>query len=251
MMGLERASSVSGKQVAAASSPPPVSRRSYRTWVGLAVAMLLLGLCLFSLLGRQKPPTLPVSERNNQPTEPMPLHTRTGPLGGVNSVALSPDGALLAVGGGNVVMGLRDGTTVSKGEIALLRTSDGSLLHTLRGHTWGITSLAFSPDSALLASGGGDVDATIRLWRVSDSALLHTLTGHKSAVWSVSFSPDGALLASGSRDRTVRLWRVSDGALLYTLRGHKGVVIGASFSSDNALLASGSLDGTVKLWRVR
>jgi WD40 repeat protein len=213
--------------------------------------MLLLGLCLFSLLGRQKPPTLPISERNNQPIEPTPLYTCIGPLGGVNSVALSPDGALLAVGGGNVVMELRDGTTVSKGEIALLRTSDGSVLHTLKGHTWGITSLAFSPDSALLASGGGDVDATIRLWRVSDSALLHTLTGHKSAVWSVSFSPDGTLLALGSDDYTVNLWRVSDGALLCTLKGHKGVIIDVSFSSDNALLALGSLDGTVKLWRMR
>ncbi len=128
--------------------------------MGLAAAALLLGLCLFSLLGRQKPPTLPISERNNQPIEPTPLYTCIGPLGGVNSVALSPDGALLAVGGGNVVMELRDGTTVSKGEIALLRTSDGSVLHTLRGHTWGITSLAFSPDSALLASGSGFVDAT-------------------------------------------------------------------------------------------
>ncbi len=199
MMGLERASSVSGKQVAAASSPPPVSRRSYRTWVGLAVAMLLLGLCLFSLLGRQKPPTLPVAERNTQPTERTPLHTFVGFFGGVNSVCLSPDGALLAAGGGNVVSKLRDGTTVSKGEIQLRRVSDGALLHTLQGHTWGITSIAFSPDGILLASGSGDADATIRLWRVSDGTLLHTLAGHKSAVFCVSFSPDGALLASGSR----------------------------------------------------
>jgi WD40 repeat protein len=176
--------------------------------MGLAAAALLLGLCLFSLLGRQKPPTLPISERNNQPIEPTPLYTCIGPLGGVNSVALSPDGALLAVGGGNVVMKLRDGTTVSKGEIALLRASDGSVLHTLKGHTRGITSLAFSPDSALLASGSGFLDATIRLWRVSDGALLHTLKGHADAVNTVSFSPDGALLASGSLDGTVKLWRM-------------------------------------------
>ena len=119
--------------------------------MGLAAAALLLGLCLFSLLGRQKPPTLPVSERNNQPTEPTPLYTCIGPLGGVNSAALSPDGALLALGSDDYA-------------VHLWRVSDGAPLHTLKGHKGVVIGVSFSSDNALLAS--GSVDGTVKLWRV-------------------------------------------------------------------------------------
>ena len=70
-----------------------------------------------------------------------------------------------------------------------------------------ITSVAFSPVGATLASGSND--KTVRLWSVASRATVATLSGHTRGVTSVAFSPDGATLASGSGDKTVRLWSVA------------------------------------------
>jgi WD40 repeat protein len=67
-----------------------------------------------------------------------------------------------------------------------------------------VSSVAFSPDGRLLASGSWD--ERVKIWEVASGRLLHTLSGHSSFVSSVAFSPDGRLLASGSRDNTVKIW---------------------------------------------
>jgi WD40 repeat protein len=77
-------------------------------------------------------------------------------------------------------------------------------LFDLACHTNTVTSVAWSPDGQLLAS--GSADRTVRPWDGHKGVLLHTLEGHTDRVTSVAWSPDGQIFVSQS-DTMMRLWR--------------------------------------------
>ena len=134
-------------------------------------------------------------------------------------------------------------------DIRMRYSDDGDWRGDVAGHTKTVLSLAFKPNSYLLAS--GSKDKTIRIWDVGDlNNLRHvrTLRGHTDWVWSVAWSPDGSTLASASRDGTVRLWNPNNGINFAVLRGHTETVYCVAWSPDGRILASGSGDNTLRLW---
>jgi hypothetical protein len=70
-------------------------------------------------------------------------------------------------------------------------------------HGGKVTSVAFSPDGARLAT--GSTDRTARIWDAATGTQLLQVS-HGGKVTSVAFSPDGARLATGSKDDTAGIW---------------------------------------------
>lgn len=65
-------------------------------------------------------------------------------------------------------------------------------------------TIAFSPDSRTLVSGGGD----IIVWDLKTGKERSSLSGHSQFVSSVAISRDNKTLVSGSPDRTIKIWRM-------------------------------------------
>ena len=99
-----------------------------------------------------------------------------------------------------------------------MNDSWSACLQTLEGHRSWVHSVAFSHDSARLASASWD--DTVKIWDAHSGVCLQTLKGHRDSVYSVAFSHDSARLASASRDKTVKIWDAHSGVCLQTLKGH-------------------------------
>jgi WD40 repeat protein len=78
---------------------------------------------------------------------------------------------------------------------------------TLRGFLNAVFSVAFSPDSKRLATGGSNPDDTVKLWDVDSWQEMLTLEGTGSLFKLTAFSPDGNAIGSMSRDGILHVWQ--------------------------------------------
>ena len=155
------------------------------------------------------------------------------------------------------------------------------------GTTGSVTSLAFSSDGRMLATGGVESKANIdiaammsgamsgqrpkkgaktpdpadmmkdlkvesvgqvKLWDVATGREIGAMKGHGRGVTKVAFSRDGKLLATGASDNTIKIWDVASRTELRTLTGHTSSIESIDFTPDGRLLASASEDGGTFLW---
>jgi len=238
------------------------------------------------------------------------------------ALAFSPDGSLIAGGGRHLALYSRGGRRVGPyfvpldaggdrparvravafrpgGRSIATASDDGRIrLWDLRGHILQVpvlaqvrgdpmSTVAFSPDGALIAGGDdrGTVwifndspgvgatsfrahaaavngiawsrdgrrlasagdEATARLWDRRGRSM-GELRGHSDDVTCIAWSPDGKLIATGSRDRTVRVWDASGRPVAGPMRGHARAINSVAFSPDGTFLVSAAEDRTLRFW---
>jgi WD40 repeat protein len=153
---------------------------------------------------------------------------------GLSAVAVAPNGSVLA------------GGEKDQGTIRLWQVASGQERPPMHGHQGRVETLAFSADSATLAS--SSVDGTLRLWQVATGMEVGRVHRGQVECRGLAFSPDGRLLASGS-DTTLRLWETATGVERHPYEGHRSCVVTVAFLSDQCLL-SAAIRGTVIRWDV-
>jgi len=161
-----------------------------------------------------------------------------GHKGKVEHLLFSPDNKLLASAGEDEI-------------VQVWTLENWSKLLTFKGHiTGGISQLAFSPNSQLIAYGGW-ADEKIGIWQIPSEENLKWIKTD-SGMYSFVFSQDGKSMAIAGWGGIIGLWDVDTGREYLRLEGHApfGKVSALTFSPDNTLLAAGSSDKTVRLWRI-
>jgi WD40 repeat protein len=199
---------------------------------------------------------------------------RTGE--GANSLALSPDGRLLAVGE-EAAASLRDPATGK--ELRSLKqprvvqavsfSTDGRWLAACSRertrsaiHTWDLNTgepgvvfdestndppfrTPLSPDGKLIAGigwqGGG-----VRVWDAHTGRQVQQFYAGENSARGLAFSPDGRALAVGGWYRPISLWDPITGKLLGRFDDVRGTSVALAFLPDGRTLVSGG--DAIRLW---
>ena len=201
----------------------------------------------------------------------------------VMTLALSPDGARLAVGCRNEVVvfdvGARGLTFRSRARAHLdpvqsvSWTPDGKHLITgafrrvivwnaepleqareiTAGLTDRITSLCPLPDGGQVVLADGQVaeNGFVRLLDPATGRIVRSWRAHEDTIFAMSLSADGKLLATAGGDKLAKIWDLAGGKEVARLEAHSTQVLCLAFNPDSTQLVTGGADRSLKVWDVK
>jgi serine/threonine protein kinase/WD40 repeat protein len=156
----------------------------------------------------------------------------------VRTLAASPDGNYLALGS-------------DAGILVILTLPDFHRFFVGHPHTGSIHALTWSPNSALLASGGAD--KTTQIFDINTQNTTHSSV-YSSVVNDIAWRPDQSQSAQGTgqiavalADSTMQIWTI-DANTHTTYKGHTKAV--TSIAWGNQGLATGSTDKNIIIWNI-
>ena len=154
----------------------------------------------------------------------------------IRGLAVSPDGKLIASGGGDSKIIIRDAST-------------GEITNQFVAHDDWVRSLDFSPNGQALASGGDD--KVVKIWDVETGELKRSFNAQKGWIHDLEFSSDGKFLASASDDKDVVIYELESGSIAMKLVDFKAPVLDIDFNPNGKEIVSvEEYSSDVKVWDV-
>lgn len=108
-----------------------------------------------------------------------------------------------------------------------------------------VTSVCFSPDGKILASGG--FARQINLWDWRHKTLITSFHAHDDIITACLFSSDGKQLITASYDRTIKIWDLETYQCLDTLKPYPHEIYSLALSQDNKTIIAGMKDGAIAI----
>jgi WD40 repeat protein len=203
----------------------------------VGVLLGLLGLVVPGV-GQVAPPrkVLPAAAQPPAPAAPKLEIKGTRELfvqsGGFASTHFSPDGKLVAAGGGG-------------GKIRVFELAGGKQIHEFAGPSGFTCTVRFSPNGKILAAGGyGDVGGPVFLYDLTTGKDLRRVGRHNGGVRRVLFLPDGKQIVTAGFDGLVQLWDVETGKEVREIKARPGTMIySIALAPDNKAIALAFREG--------
>src|SRR5262249_2848034 len=164
----------------------------------------------------------------------------TGFVDRVVALAFSPNGKLLATGGG---------APTEDGEIKVFDVATGNLVVDIKdGHSDQVFGICFSPDGTKLATCGAD--KFVKVFEIPAGKFIKTFEGHTHHVLDVGWKADGKLLASAGADNVIKVWDYEKGEQVRTFGNHAKQITRLLFKGNTSEIVTCSGDQTVRFWNV-
>jgi len=159
-----------------------------------------------------------------------------GHSGDVSTLAFSPDGRMLAMGGED------------DGKVTIVDTATAAPRIVIEAHSAPLRRVAFHPDGVRVISAGRDDG--VRIWDAATGAPVRQFakTSDGDFLETFALSPDGRRLVTADWSGTLALWDVETGGLVHEVQPHSDRISAVLFNAAGTLIASGGGDGVVALW---